>query len=799
MDNVFIEGFELIEKLGEGGMGAVYKARQISLDRMVAIKILPRHVVQDSDSVERFLIEARIAAALKHNNIIQVYEAGQSGEDYFFVMEWVTGYTVAEWVERSGRLSETDALLVAESVADALAYAWEKAWIVHGDIKPANIMVDGDGTIKLADFLALTPPGGAERPESLREHVVGTPNYMSPEQARGVGTLDFHTDIYALGAVLYHLVTGCMPFEREPAPRETMRKQITDFIPDPQELTPELSEGCAWLIEKMMVKNARLRYGSWQELLEDVRRVKQGGMPTYPLPLPGSSTVGRCAKRESGVISIPSDQAMHHACDTIQHRDDLGAHIRSAAYILCFLIALVAVALFWLHLVGWLPDWFGLGHTEEAGAVEQGEVYFPPALAPPPLPPEPIQIIPAVAPKPFAEEVEPAPGKPPPVVKELNDPSQAQALLEYSRVFQRLIPLLKKRQYGAALAVLDAVIAGTGEGALRRRAEQDAERIRLLQEQQQSLVHNRHALKGQPVRAEPSISGTLADVGEDTISVLCSTAGGKEAIVSVPMNRVLDESVDQLIRAANPGQADRITVCRSLSRMQFNQAEAARQRLPDGPEQVDLIDWWYDWSGMVSTLRALEILDRIQMEIAQGRWQEARRLADMVEQQYADMNVFSRIKKDEWEAIRERLADVPEEPDPVAAPEIRTLPTPIPLFPDADDEEEMDTLLDVYEVNEIKEGYIRLDGQLVRLRFRFREDIRQIDAETYTTELGSENGRINVVFPKEGLRWMKRLSKQQQGRPRRSVYGTVQAAQNRLILEGRRKNKSAGADDEYVW
>ena len=807
MDNVVIEGFELIEKLGEGGMGAVFKARQISLDRMVAIKILPRHVVQDADSVERFLIEARIAAALKHNNIIQVYEAGKSGEDYFFAMEWVTGYTVAEWIERSGRLSETDALLVVESVADALAYAWEKAWIVHGDIKPANIMVDGDGTIKLADFLALTPPGGAERPESLREHVVGTPNYMSPEQARGVGTLDFHTDVYALGAVLYHLVTGHMPFEDESEPREIMRRQITDFIPDPQEYVPELSENCAWLIEKMMLKNPRQRYTSWDEALADIRRVKHGGMPDYPLPPPGGSTVGRCAKRGSGVLSVPSDQMMHHACDTIQHRDDIGARIRSVAYLLCFLLALAAAALFWLNETGVLPLWYGTQSDGEMPAPASEEPAFPPMHAPPPQPPEPVQIIPAVAPKPFAEMEETpkktADGAPAAMTEDLNDSAQAQAYLAYLQVFQRMIPLLRERRYDAALAQLNAYEAGA-LGPARARAADDAERISLLQEQQDQLRRRRYDLKGQPVRAEPNLAGTLADVGENTISVLCTVAGGKEAIVSVPLDRVPDETLDQLIRAAHPQDADRIDVCRRLSRMQFSDAENALLRLPDTPEKETLEAWLADWSRLVNNLRAQDLLERIQAAIRAQQWIEARRLAEAAERQYARTDVLAILQHTEWTDLQDRItrqsqSESLEEEDVPAEPALAPRqPEPMMPFPESEEDDEEEALLDVYDINEIKEGYVRLDGQTVRMRFRYRTDIRQIETNTYATELGSEFGRIIVVFPEEGLRWMKRQSKQQQGKPRRSVYGVVDAQQSRLNLVGRRK-KSSDATESYTW
>ncbi|MEI8354199.1 MAG: serine/threonine-protein kinase, partial [Lentisphaerota bacterium] len=147
-----IPGFEMIEKIGQGGMAVVWKARQISLDRIVAIKVLSAQYKRDAADVQRFQSEAQQAAKLKNAGIVQVYDTGVVKGVYYIVMEYVAGYTVGDWVRRKGALSEKDALQVCEHVAKALEYAWQRAGIIHCDIKPDNVILDADGSVKVADL-----------------------------------------------------------------------------------------------------------------------------------------------------------------------------------------------------------------------------------------------------------------------------------------------------------------------------------------------------------------------------------------------------------------------------------------------------------------------------------------------------------------------------------------------------------------------------------------------------------------------------------------------------------------------
>lgn len=803
MNNVVIEGFELLEKLGEGGMGAVFKARQKSLDRLVAVKILPRHVVSDADSVERFLIEAKIAAALKHNNIIQVYEAGKSGEDYFFAMELVSGYTVVSWLERKGRLQETDALLVAETIADALAYAWEQAWVVHGDIKPANIMVDSDGTIKLADFLALTPPDGGERPESLRENVVGTPNYMSPEQACGNGKLDFRTDIYSLGAVLYHLVTGHMPFEEDSDPREIMRRQITDFIPDPQALNPELSVGCAWLIEKMMVKQSAHRYLNWRDVQADIRKVRHGEMPFAPFPDTGASTVSRAEKRllptKNPAAPEPSaEQAAPPPPDTEKRRP----RPRLAVLILLLITAMSL----------WVWSRFENVLIHDEGATPHATVSLPPetSLPPPPATPEPLSIIPATAPEPVVPDV----GKPtqtavPPATEPLKEkspsPDQEKAILDYTRVFQRLVPLLRNRQLDAAQTVLNTCLVNAPSESFRRFAEKDAKRLQEILALEALIVQNRSALKGAPVLAYPNISGTLADAAEGSITIARTTENGRSAMISVPIDHVQSDSLRGLILTAASNDASRCKTIWALGDFQFQVADELLGTLHGHPDREMLMAWREDWARLLNLARASELLDRITLEINRENWMEARRMANHAEARYAESEMLSRLRSAEWDAIRERLRSeeeketarlvLPQDELTPAAAEEPALPAGSVPPDDAENDDGSGAL----DIQDIKERFIALDGQVVRLRFRCRQDIRQVDKDTYATELGSEYGQISAVFSQDALRWVRKIPQGNQGRQRRQVFVKVDAAGNRVVLSGRKKNRPGSAGGEYTW
>ncbi|MDP2991112.1 MAG: protein kinase, partial [Kiritimatiellota bacterium] len=312
MDTPTIPGYDILTRLPQGGMSTVFKARQISLDRMVALKILPPAMAADGMDIEKLLAEAKITAQLKHPNIVQVYDFGKSPDGiYYFVMEFISGYSVADWIRRKKNISVKDTLLCAHCVAEALSYAWETFGVVHCDIKPDNVMIDGDGTVKVADLgLARSVRSVMDKAKFGAGIVVGTPYYISPEQSQGRQDLDCRADIYSLGAMLYHCLTGKMPFEGLPL-LEIMDCQITDQIPDLVELQPHASMAVACLIEKMMAKNPAHRQKDWPEVISDMFRARSAILPEGPLPPEGASTMKRCVAREQYLKTL--DASAHTA------------------------------------------------------------------------------------------------------------------------------------------------------------------------------------------------------------------------------------------------------------------------------------------------------------------------------------------------------------------------------------------------------------------------------------------------------------------------------------------------------
>ncbi len=217
---------EIIELIGAGGMGAVYKARQSGLDRLVALKILPEEFGHDVKFALRFTREARTLAKLNHPNIVSVYEFGNVGDTYYFLMEFVDGSTLRD-VVKAGQLAPEHSLAIVPHLCDALQYAHDKG-IIHRDIKPENILIAKDGSVKIADFGLSRILGNESYQEALTgtHQVMGTPRYMAPEQLEGSRNVDHRADIYSLGVVFYEMLTGELPIGRFAAPSKKVEIDV---------------------------------------------------------------------------------------------------------------------------------------------------------------------------------------------------------------------------------------------------------------------------------------------------------------------------------------------------------------------------------------------------------------------------------------------------------------------------------------------------------------------------------------------------------------------------------------------
>jgi len=272
-----IPGYRILKKLGAGAMATVYLGRQISLDRLVAIKVLPRKFSHNQEFVERFYAEGRAAAKLNNPHIVGALDVGQAGEYHYFVMEYVEGRTVYDDIQEHRRLSEKEALQFMIQIARALDHA-HKAGFIHRDVKPKNIMITKEGTAKLADMGLARAVTDREAAEAEKGRAYGTPYYISPEQIRGEVDVDFRADIYSLGATFYHLVTGQVPFEG-PNPSAVMHKHLKEELVPPDHLNPDLSAGIGEIIEVCMAKDRNQRYNSTSDLLQDFEAVARGEAP----------------------------------------------------------------------------------------------------------------------------------------------------------------------------------------------------------------------------------------------------------------------------------------------------------------------------------------------------------------------------------------------------------------------------------------------------------------------------------------------------------------------------------------
>jgi serine/threonine protein kinase len=233
---------EILELLGAGGMGAVYKARQTGLDRLVALKILPNELSHDAKFALRFTREARTLAKLNHPNIVSVYEFGKSEETYYFLMEYVEGSTLRDIV-KAGQLAPEHALAIVPHLCDALQYAHDQG-VIHRDIKPENILIAQDGSVKIADFGLSRMLGNENRSIALTgtKQVMGTMGYMAPEQLQGAHTVDQRADIYSLGVVFYEMLTGQLPIGRFAAPSQKVDidVRLDDVVLRTLETQPQL-------------------------------------------------------------------------------------------------------------------------------------------------------------------------------------------------------------------------------------------------------------------------------------------------------------------------------------------------------------------------------------------------------------------------------------------------------------------------------------------------------------------------------------------------------------------------------
>lgn len=294
-----IGNYELLAKLGQGGMGMVFKARQVSLNRLVALKVLSAKLAQEEEYRKRFLHEARAVARLDHPNIVNAIDVGFADEVFYFAMEYVDGESLGQiLVDSGGRISEEDALQYLEQIALALQHAHQHG-LLHRDVKPDNILIKKNGVAKLADLGLVRPRRQSKTVLGDRGIIVGTPYYISPEQAKNE-KLSPSSDFYSLGASLFHLLTGRPPFTADNSPA-IMARHCTEPAPDPSELNPNLSVGTVRICMKLMEKDPRKRYRDGKTLAEDLKQAREDLVPNPVSVREGTTKIkGKGVRKRGG-------------------------------------------------------------------------------------------------------------------------------------------------------------------------------------------------------------------------------------------------------------------------------------------------------------------------------------------------------------------------------------------------------------------------------------------------------------------------------------------------------------------
>lgn len=313
-------GYQLEEEIGRGSMGMVYRGRQIALGREVAVKVLSQALAKDASYVARFIREAQIIAGLNHPNIVQIFDAGQQNGLLYFVMEFVQGPTIASLLHLDGSIPHYLAVEYAAQIADALDSAYQERHVIHRDIKPENLMLDRWGKVKVMDF-GLARATGHQK-ITIAKTLVGSIYYASPEQVWGQ-TLDNRSDIYALGVVLYEMVTGQRPFTGRSLPDLT-QAIISGPLEPPSHFAPDLEKALEQIILTAMARDRNLRYEQAMLMAHDLRALNLkpsiqlspeplAATPPTPIPPQGNGQDSQRPTQQRVVLQPPKRPQMKPA------------------------------------------------------------------------------------------------------------------------------------------------------------------------------------------------------------------------------------------------------------------------------------------------------------------------------------------------------------------------------------------------------------------------------------------------------------------------------------------------------
>jgi len=386
-------GFKLVEQLNETSHTIAWKAVQKTLDRTVILRILKPEAAADPLTLDHFLKIARRIARIKSDGLSSVFDIVSDDDFHYVVMEHVDGPTIEELIERQGPLSVEQILKITLSITRAINQMWSSEHIVHRNLKSATIRLDARGIAKITDFsLAILTDEGAEAYSMDDGHIVGTPCFLSPEQAQGSTELATLSDMYALGAVCYHMATGKAPFEGQKVVA-ILNAHLHDQLPPPHVLNPRLPMTFSWFVRRLMMKSPELRYRTWEDIVKDLIRQIEGQMPLCVCPHDTSlSTVVNFSETAEDITDADAPRirlklkrknsrlaAYQSKTITDEHAEDIRRTTRSKEILLWSGLTL------WLLLVFWYRAAYETAppvSDQPEDAVEAQTIIDPPATQP---------------------------------------------------------------------------------------------------------------------------------------------------------------------------------------------------------------------------------------------------------------------------------------------------------------------------------------------------------------------------------------------------------------------------------
>lgn len=668
-----IPGLAILDALSDDGRGRVYRAHDIAANREVFLRVFPPSFSESSRFGKELEESVSMADELRHPDVLRVLRIGAHRGQYFVTMESARGYSVGQWLRRKGYLAEKDVLMLAESVASGLNYAWRHAAVCHGALSLETIWVHKDGTPKVGDLLGVS--WGACGAAALED------TYQSPEQADGNRIVDSRSDIYSLGAMMSHLLTGRHPVTGAPV-------EIDGAQPggDTPAALPEPSTAMSRLVERMTASRVEQRYEGWRQVLEDIRRVMAGSHPYAAVPAAwtprGANGNGRPPDGAGDSRPAPATGSARPSGDgrpwylrllwafalgllttaVVLVRREFS---RPSGFVDVPAASTNAVSMAWLR-----PD--PATQVVEPAPPRPAPTVAPeiipaPAVAEPVDPVPPVRVTapdpapeprPAPAPKPAPE---PMPGpRPPPAERPAPAPGPAfpvAGFVEYLDLSERVHNYMKERRYDAAESIASHWLERHKDHAWRARVEEDVEAVRACADLFLVPERHRQRLRGTAIRASGDIVGEIESVEDGVITVGWALADGNVRF-RVPVRELSDGDLAKVLNVADPDFYP-LHVARYLSASgDFIKALAwCAEAEEAGLDASGVREWTQSWLETDRNIRARAMIGITMERVEKERFEDALRTLGVLDSEFGETAFVVHVSGDLIAALRKRIRD----------------------------------------------------------------------------------------------------------------------------------------------